>query len=134
MWFKSHPRYQYKKHFTRSAFLLLVRWDLGYFTTLALARGGALVFALTHFVRMIVRIAHIIAKCLAFCLGKNLAKANTLCLSYCSQQLCNELFAFLRINLERASLSRSHLTAVSPTFYSSSFLHFTRSAFLLLVS
>ena len=43
------------------------------------SKQGALVFALTHFVRMIVRIAHIIANCLAFCLRKNLAKANTLC-------------------------------------------------------
>ena len=47
-------------------------------------RNGYLVFALTHFVRMIVRIAHIIANCLAFCLGKNLAKASAkhLCLNY----------------------------------------------------
>ena len=48
------------------------------------SKQGALVFALTHFVQMIVRIAHIIANCLAFCLGKNLAKASAkhLCLNY----------------------------------------------------
>ena len=94
MWFKSHPRYQYKKALHTKCFFVIGKLRFGIFYHACFSKLGALVFALTHFVRMIVRIAHIIANCLAFCLGKNLAKANTLCLSYCSQQLCNELFAF----------------------------------------